>query len=248
MKRELRALGLTKNESIVYEGLAKYGPIKAGQLISKLALHRNTIYQTLENLISKGYAAKISSRGVWQFQITEPESLLSTIRQKEKLFESVVDEIKLLQTHESRQFVVYEGIDSYRNYWIESLKRVPAGTIDYTAIAPPNLIWQELMGKQFDQYQSLRVKKGIIWKSIHRQITAAEIQMLDEYPDITEYRIWQKTKLPDDFIGNFNVVHDTVILHATETVPRIIEIRDPAMVKIFRGYFDMMWEISEPVN
>ena len=246
MQKKLRSIGLTKNEAKVYEELAREGQCKAGLLINRLDIHRNIVYQSLESLIHKGLAAKIIKRGVRHYQITDPNSLLSSLRRKESLIESVIQEIQTFQHASHQQIVVYEGIESYRQYWVDSLKRFPEGTIDYTAFAPTNYGWAKVMGrKAHKEYMDLRIKKKIKWKTIHFDIKKGEKEMLKRYPNITEYRLLKRSL---GFIGNFNVIHDTVILHVFKEPYRIIEIRDKDLVSVFRIYFNILWEQAKPIK
>lgn len=247
MIKELQTLGFSKNEATVYEGLVSLGQCKAGQLIAKLDIHRNIIYEALESLIKKGYATRISKRGVWWFQITEPDSLLTMLRSKQTIAEEVIKQIKVQRQQVDQQITVYEGVDSYRSYWINSLERFPEGTIDYCLGVPSHDVWTNLLGPEvLNRYLALRLKKKIVWKTIHFSITDTEKEILKSHPDITEYRLWEKGFTP---IGNFNVIHDTVILQIMDPVhPRITEIRDKDMVTLFKNYFDAIWEDAKPVT
>jgi len=245
MQKELSLIGLGKNEASVYEALTQHGPCRAGVLIVKLNIHRNLIYQSLEKLVLKGLATKFISSGVWNFQITDPASLLSSFKQKETILKEIVKQIQTHQHKAFQQIVVYEGIESYRNYWTSSLERIPEGTIDYCVGAPANKIWINMLGKSYSNYLDLRLKKKIKWKTIHFKITESEIKMLQNYPELTEYRLWPRDT---ECKGNFNIIHDTLILHSITDPPRIIEIRDNSLVTIFQNYFDMMWEKSEPIK
>lgn len=245
MQKELQTIGFSKNEAIVYEALVQHGPCKAGLLINKLDIHRNIIYQCLEKLVLKGFATKVIEGKIWRFQITDPNSLLTKVRQQENIFSEIIKTIQLQNNKSEQQIVVYEGLESYRNYWIESLQRIPEGSIDYTVGTPETAGWVELMGNKYKEYNDLRIKKKIIWKTICFKVTEGEIEMLKNHPKLTEYRLW-----PRDIAvrGNFNVIHDTIILHTVTNPPRIIEIRDKDLVFVFQNLFDMMWEKSEPVT
>jgi sugar-specific transcriptional regulator TrmB len=245
MIKELQTIGFTKNEAIIYEALVENGPCKAGLLINRLDIHRNLIYQSLEKLILKGFATKVIEGKIWRFQITDPNSLLSKVKQQESIFTEIIKTIQLHRNKSEQQIVVYEGLESYRNYWVESLERIPEGSTDYTVGAPTNTDWAELMGEKYQEYMDLRIKKKIYWKTIHFKITDSEKEMLRKYPKLTEYRLWSSD---NDCMGNFNVIYDTVILHTVTDPVRIIEIRDSALVAVFKNYFDMMWEKSEPVS
>jgi len=246
MIQELQVLGLSKNESEVYEALVKSGQCKAGHLIAKLDVHRNIIYEALESLIRKGFATKISKRGVWWFQITEPDSIHTMLKRREQVAAEVIKEIKLYRQQVEQQITVYEGVDSYRAYWISSLERFPEGTVDYTLGGLDITQWYKLMGETaLQKYMEIRAKKRIVWKTIQFEITEHDRDMLRKYPEFTEYRLWKKDMAQ---IGNFNVIHDTVILHVMTESPRIIEIRDKDMVVIFKNIFDAIWEEATPVT
>ena len=92
----------------------------------------------------------------------------------------------------------------------------------------------------------LRRKKKMYWKTVLFSLTDAEKKLFGEAPELTEYRLWKKDFSP---IGNFNVIHDTVILQVMkEPALRIIEIRDKDMVTVFKNYFDAIWEEAKPVS
>ena len=245
MREELQVLGLTRNESEVYEALVKSGLTKAGHLIARLDVHRNIVYEALESLIRKGFVTKISKRGVWWFQITEPDSILTMLKRREQIAEGVIKEIKQARQQIEQQITVYKGIDSYRAYWISSLLRFPEGTVDYCLGVPRNAKWESLMGASaLKQYREVRRRKKIIWKTILFKVEDVHKEHLEGFPDTTEYRYWPKDFDP---IGNFNVIHDTVILQAMTDNPRIIEIRDKDMVTVFKNYFDAIWSEAKPV-
>ena len=201
MIRELELIGMHKNEAKVYEALVKFGPCRAGVLIAKLDIHRNLVYQSLEKLILGGYATKVVRKSVWTFQITDPNSLLTNVRQKEIVTEQIIKEIQTYHSKVDQQIVVYEGAESYRNYWIESLKRIPEGTIDYTAGTPDTADWVRLMGNSYQEYTDLRIKKKIKWHTIAFKITKGERDMLKNHPELTEYRLWSRESCK----GNFNL-------------------------------------------
>jgi len=247
MLEQLQVLGLSRNESEVYEALVKSGQCKAGHLIARLDVHRNIVYEALDSMIRKGFVAKISKRGVWWFQITEPDSILTMLKRREEIAANVIQEIKQFQKQGEQQITVYEGIDSYRAYWVSSLERIPDGTIEYTLGIPSRSVWPKLMGEAaLRKYMALRKKKNIFWKTIFFKFTDEEKKIMSIHPELNEYRLWPKDIEP---IGNFNVVHDTIIVQVMkEPSPRIIEIRDKDLVTVFQNYFDAVWEEAVPIE
>ncbi len=246
MKKDLQQLGLTKNESLVYEQLVHHGPCKAGLIIPKLDIHRNLVYRALESLIEGGYVTKVIERGVWHFHITDPHILLTNIRRREEVFTSVLQEIESHQSRKNNQIVVYDGIESYRRFWIDSLKRVPDGTVDYVA-GGELTDWYPIMGEKcMKEYFDIARKKKIEWRQIYFEKDPKEIQKLKNASVPHQSRL-VKLKKPLKFAGNFNVMHDFVLLHTMGKTPRIIEMRDKDLVSLFKNYFDVLWEQGEEV-
>jgi predicted DNA-binding transcriptional regulator len=247
LHQELQVLGLGKNESVVYEALVQSGPSKAGSLIATLDIHRNLIYQSLEKLVMRGFVTKVKIRGVWTFQITDPNSLLSAFRMKERVLSTIIEQINTQRNRSDQQIVVYEGVEGYRNFWISSLERIPVGTIDYVLGGSIDVSgWVSFMGSDYRKYNELRKKKRIVWKTIHfNELTPADREVLEENQELTEYRVIPRTIKQD---GNVNIIHDSVILHTWGEPPRIIEIRDPLLVAMFKNYFDILWDVATPTG
>ena len=247
MRDELQVLGLTRNEAEVYEALVKSGLTKAGHLIARLDVHRNIVYEALDSLIRKGFVTKISKRGVWWFQITEPDSILTMLKRREQIADEVIKQIKHVRQQVEQQITVYEGIDSYRAYWLSSLERFPEGTVDYCLGVPSQSEWTENLGPSvFKEYMEIRKRKKIFWKTIIFKVTDDERRLYHIAPELTEYRLWAKDFQP---IGNFNVFYDSVILQVMKgPALRIIEVRDKDMVTVFQNYFDAVWSEAKPVK
>ncbi len=247
MQQELQVLGLTQNEAKVYEALVQSGSTKAGQLIARLDVHRNIIYEALESLIRKGFVTKISKRGVWWFQITEPDSILTMLKRREQVAEEVIKEVKHYKQQVEQQITVYEGLESFRAYWLSTLERFPEGTVDYCLGVPDQNEWMHIMGESaFKKYTDMRRSKKMYWKTVLFSLTQDERKLYAMTPELIEYRLWPQ---PCNPIGNFNVIGDTVILQVMKPPTlRIIEIRDKDMVTVFKNYFDAVWAVAEPVK
>jgi sugar-specific transcriptional regulator TrmB len=245
MKRELQLLGFQKNEALVYEVLVQYGPCRAGVLINKLTINRNSVYRALDTLVLDGYVSRVERNGVWEFQITDPHILLTNMRRKEAVFEQVAAVIEHYQTQAQRQIVVYEGRESYANFWIRSLERAPIGTINYVAGGEVRQ-WLNFMGKRLPEYFAVAKERKIRWYQLYFGITDEEKQLLRSVSVDIECRLWHKPPRP--FPGNYNILHDTVLLHTFIDPPRIVEMKDDMLVAIFQNYFDMMWDEAEPIE
>ena len=236
MKKELQLLGLTKNESLVYETLVKQGSSKAGSVISKLDLHRNLIYRALDGLVSNGYASKVVRNGVWHFETTNPQSLLTSQRRREKMYEDVLKEIAHYKKEDGEQIVVYEGVLSYRRFWLQKVAGAPKNSTFLSA------------GKDFETlFKVLGPKKEKFIDAVNGQKISFRLISFGKTKGVATKglgRVEIRTHAPQnkDVLGNFVVTHDSVVVEVRGERPKIVEMKDSALVSTFNNYFDVMWD------
>src|SRR3989339_40224 len=72
----LKEFGLTETEEKVYLSLLKQGTSLASDIIKKTQLHRTTIYDVLERLISKGFVSYIIQNKIKYYSATNPSEFL----------------------------------------------------------------------------------------------------------------------------------------------------------------------------
>ncbi len=247
MLKELQLLGLSEHEAAVYEALVELGDTKAGAVIARLDIHRNIIYRALDELVKNGYVTRIIRNGVWHFHVADPSSFLVSVKRKEDIVSAIAKQIAEQQSRASSQIVVYEGIPSYRNYWLESMNRVPVGTVDYVAGGVLTL-WSKLMGSAKEEYLKRALKKKVSWHQLYfSPPSTEELRLLRAAPVTSVSRVC--TEKPMNFYGNFNVIDDTVIIHTLSLDnPKIIEMRDATLAKMFLGIFTLMWDKADELK
>lgn len=241
---KLIKINLSENEAKVYTSLIELGQTSAGDIIKQTRLHRSVVYETLDKLINKKLAFKITKKKIAYFQSTDPNTLLEKARQQQKIAQELIPELKKLGIAKMPEINIYEGVESYRKFWIETTKKMPVGSIDYVAGSIGNK-WLEYMGKDKDLYDELRIKRKIKWKMIIFEKNEAEIELAKKHPKLYEYRLIERNNI--DFSGNFNIFNDDVLILLSATEPMIIEIRNKNLVKTFKNIFDILWESGKQI-
>jgi sugar-specific transcriptional regulator TrmB len=242
---QLEELHLSPNEARVYLALFETGLTSAGEIIRKTRLHRSVVYETLDKLLERKLIAKLTKQHIAHFQALDPDRLLQNLHRQESIATDLVKDLKKLATTNQPEITVYEGSESYRRFWLESVERLPKGSIDYVAgsIGGP---WYEFMGqKGMDQYFRTAEKRNIGWKMIVFDIDDYEQTFLSRYPDFKmECRFIDRVVAKE---GNFNVFGtESVILHSA-TEPMIIEVKNQSLVKVFQNLFDILWESGKGI-
>jgi sugar-specific transcriptional regulator TrmB len=243
---QLEELNLSSNEARVYLALIEIGLTSAGEIIKKTRFHRSVVYETLDKLIERKLVTKLTKQHIAHFQALEPERILQSIRRQETIALDLVKDLKKLATKNSSEITVYEGPESYRRFWLESMERIPEGSTDYVAgsIGEP---WQKIMGvRGVKKYLDIARKRNIGWKVIVFDQEDYRNTFLDRSPDLRwEYRLIDRPMAKE---GNFNVFgNESVVLHSA-TEPMVIEVKNASLVRVFRNLFDILWESGAEIK
>lgn len=227
---KLTQINFSLNEAKVYSSLLELGETSAGNIIKETQLHRSVVYETLDKLISKKLAFKITKRKIAYFQTTDPNVILERTKEQQKLAMTLVPELKRLGISGLPEINIYEGVESYRKFWIEIVKRLPIGSIDFVAGSIGDK-WIEYMGKDKLLYDELRRQRKIKWKMIVFEKNKEELELQKKESQFYEYRLIKKDTA---FDGNFNVFNDDILILQSATEPMIIEIKPwSGSLKIF---------------
>lgn len=243
---QLEELNLSPNEARVYLALFEIGQTSAGEIIQKTRLHRSVIYETLDKLLERKLITKLTKQHIAHFQALNPDRLLQNLHRQENIAKDLVQDLKMLAKTNQPEITIYEGMESYKRFWLESMERMPKGSTDYVAgsIGTP---WYEIMGeKAIDQYFQIAKKRNIGWKMIVFDMDDYEQNFFNKYPDFRwECRLINRPMAKE---GNFNIFGtESVILHSA-TEPMIIEVKNKSLVKIFQNLFDILWENGRAIK
>jgi len=243
---QLQQLNLSLNEAKVYEALLEIGQTSAGEIIKKTNLHRSVVYETLSKLTSKKLVFKLEIGNIAHFQPADPERILQNIKSQQDLALDLIPKLKEMIDTKLPEITVYEGIEAYKRFWLESAERLPESSIDYVA-GSIGKKWFDFMGKDYDKLLKLRIERGIKWRMIVFRREDLELELLKKYPKLNEFRIINREATGPNLDGNFNILgEESVVLHSAAE-PMIIEIKNPTLVKVFKNLFDILWSIGKPL-
>ncbi|OGF21239.1 hypothetical protein A2Y83_04315 [Candidatus Falkowbacteria bacterium RBG_13_39_14] len=241
---QLQELNFSANEAKVYSALLEAGQTSAGAIIKKTRLHRSVVYETLDKLIYRKLVFQLEKNKISYFQITNPSRILEDVVRQKEIAENLIPQLKDVIDERMPEITIYEGMESYRRFWIESIKKMPVGSTDYIAGSIGDKYF-EYFGKDFAKYEKIKAQRKIKWKSILFNRDDIDMAHLKKYPKLNEFRFIDR-KFERD--GNFNVLGDESVLLHSATEPMIIEIKNKTLVKVFRNIFDILWEMGEEVR
>lgn len=228
---ELKAAGLTENESKVYLALLDLGPSLAGIISRKTGLHRRTVYDTTEMLIQKGLIGYIMKNGRRTFSASDPKRILDIIKEKENLISPLITELqeRFAKTKEKEETNFYKGKEGLKTVFESQLEEKEILILGASPKA------YETLEFYFHWYDKTRKQKNIKARILAssretKRIALAEIRYLsEEFSNPTSVNIY----------GN----KVAIILWAKQ--PYAIVIKSEEIAKGYRNYFELLWKIAK---
>jgi len=120
----LREIGLSLNESKIYESLLKIGEASVQEISLKSKVHRRNVYDSISKLIEKGLASEVFVKGEKNFKAINPRRLLEIIKEKEEKVNKALPEMqkKYESVEEKEEAYFHRGIEGFKNYLNDILK------------------------------------------------------------------------------------------------------------------------------
>jgi len=238
----LRELGLSPNESRIYEALLHLGESSVQQIAVKSGVHRRNVYDSLAKLSEKGLAAEVIVAGEKHFKINNPRTLLSLIQAKEQRVEALLPDLqaKFNAVEEPEGAHLYKGIEGVKNYLRDILKE---GETVYFIGA--KALWLDPRLTHFlPWFQRERKKKGITFKHIF------DHDVKEKTPEILNFVGKPYKFLPKnyssptcvDIFGDYVVTFVGVGPGQLPDEPVQFVLKSRRLADGYRAFFNFMWD------
>lgn len=231
MINELKAAGLTGNESKVYLALLDNGPSLAGIISRKTGLHRRTVYDTCDMLIKKGLIGYILKNNRRVFEASNPSRIIDIIEEKKNMILPLMDTLtaKFNSTKEKSETNFYTGKEGLKTVFEDQLN---AKEILIIGASPKAY---DILQFYFKWYDKKRKSRKINVKIIAtdkkvKNIPLAEIRYLPE-------------KYSNPVAVNIYGDKTAIILWAKN--PLAIVIKEKEIADSYRKYFELMWNVAK---
>jgi len=111
MEQELKAFGLSDNETSAYLALLKTGSTTANRIAELTGLKRSTAYDNLALLMNKGLASKTIKGRVTYYLAAGPKKLIRLLEEKKARLQKILPELEALQgkTKDKTGVTFFEG-------------------------------------------------------------------------------------------------------------------------------------------
>ena len=245
----LQSVGLTKNESAAYLGLALLGQASASAIAEKSGLQRTLVYDTLKKLVEGGFASQVEVDGKKLFQAAGPAKLRAVVEERQnKVLEGISQLVPLLEKTRAagvRPAVwAYMGVEGLKTILTQEIEDLPEDGVlkafsvqaDVAKTAPVFMNW----------WHKKRIAKRITLKGI---ITESGQPTLDrgkelESREYTEVRFLKKTPFSPVTYHVFGSKAAIMSVSENEGFGMLIESK--AVAKSLEENFDYFWNELEP--
>jgi len=238
----LKDLGLSLNESKVYEALLQAGESSVQKISLKSKVHRRNVYDSLSKLMEKGLASEVFIKGEKHFKAINPRRLLELLKEKEEKVNKFLPEMqaKYEAVEEKEEAYVYRGVEGFKNYLNDILK-----TKETVYFIGAKAFWLDPRLKHYlPRFERERKRLGI--KFVH----LFDYEVKQEKPEILDivgkpYRFLPKgysSPTAVDIFGPYVVTFVGVKPGELDEDPVQFVMKSRRLADGYRKFFQFMWD------
>jgi len=233
----LQKIGLEEKEASLYLELLRLGNTTASKLASALNIDRATTYRYLDSLISKGFCSYAIKNNVKQYQPTNPEKILSDLKEKEQEYEELIPELKALAKQPVEETIaeIYKGKEGIKTI----LKEIIRKKQDHLVLGDEGH-FLKIMPEYFKQFLAQCEKSRIKEKILCNKKAKKKMQSYD-------YKHSETKALPHEYAlpTTTAIFGDSVLIFNWNEPYTVVRITSKTMAESYKVYFELLWRMAE---
>lgn len=234
LKENLKEIGLSDSEATIYLTLLKKGESSVAEISQISGLHRTNIYDSLEKLKEKGFAAYLIKENKQFYRASNPEIALSYLKEKEEKIAKSVSELKKLQMQAPEEKVlteIFKG-DQGMKAVLKEILFVKKEVVGYSISGQLRKYLPEFAEYYFREQEKYKIKHKFIY-------TAGAIK-----PPTKFYHI---KRLPKEYTGTtITLCYDDVLLNLIwEPEMLAIKIKCKQLAQDYKSHFELLWKLAK---
>ncbi len=252
----LNNFGLDKKEVEVYLKLVEKKELNAYVLAKLVGLHRSSTYNILERLILKGFVSKVLKGNTTFYSALEIGQPLAKIKEKETLLLSLIPELERIQESNVSKVRVLESKESQKQFNFNLFNQIEKGSIKELYIIDGGPTEENLRGENsLEDFSSRLFLEGLL-----KELRKKNFNKRLKYLGIWAER-FRKSKLleffsklgENRFLKGLPTLTTTVIfgeyiayLFTIDGAPQVIEIQNKLIAEENKAYFSYLWMQANP--
>src|SRR3989344_7810087 len=242
--KKLEELGLTKNESLIYLFLLKFGETTTGSIIKGTHLANSRVYESLNSLIEKGLVSYNVQKNGKHFSAESPSKFSELEEQRMKKISEMLPFLNQLKNTENKETTtaVYEGFEGFKTAFKKIVDDCPPKETIYILGFSEQESSSETL-RTFLTNMNLKSAKKKQHLKILMDNSAKETLGKDrEKEKNTEVRYMPKGYISPAAIDIFQ---DYVYIFLWDKKPFVFMIKNEKIAESFKVYFNFLWGIAK---
>jgi sugar-specific transcriptional regulator TrmB len=241
IKISLEEAGLDTEEQSIYLYALQHGPVTQQKLAESTGLLRQTIYDRIRRLESKGVISRINEAGRPLFNAVPPAILLEQSQQKAERLKKVIPWLETLQGESSfhTSSVTFSGLNALKKLMLLTLS------------TKKEILWlsnkkinDEVFASHFwHNYAARRIEKKIPIKLLIEPTSDN-----DWKTSVKDKRFTRTHKFVKNQESAIVIFDDQVIIYTvTKGTHYGLHINDSSLSKLFKKFFELLWEEGKQI-
>ncbi len=231
----LESIGMSKSEIKIYIDLIQNQRSSALDISKRTKIHRSNTYDTLRNLISKGFAKEFLENKRKLFLATEPEKIKNYLKNKEREIETIIGQLtSFSNTHNSEEKISFtQGVFAVRQALLDLLEK--NSTINTYGASNATV---NFFGRGFlEDFHRRRIKRKIQMRQIYNPDSIQRINYLNKL------RFTEARALPKKYDTNIStLICDGILNFIIFSKPlSVISIHNKEITDAYNKYFELLW-------
>ena len=237
----LENLGLNQKEAKVYLATLELGETTVLEIAKRSGLKRASLYPIIEDLVLQELIHKVIKGKKSKFIATDPEELEKIIRQRNRILEETLPDLKALSFKQGRRkprVRFYEGKEGIKIFCDDTLKDKK----EIKAFSDVRKAY-EVMGPLADEYVKERTELGIPIKIIVRDDFWGKNHQKRDKSSLRETRLIPKEEFP--FEMEVNIYGDKVsFISYNKQNLAVVIIESAEIARSMESIFSLSWKYA----
>jgi len=230
MIEKLQKLGLSKKESEIYLALAKKQATSANEIAKETSTNRTVCYNILQQLSEKGIISYSKKENKRLFSITNPESLLVNIKEKEELAREVIKDLEFIKKNKTsnREVEVFEGKNGLKQIFNEIRNCKELYVLNATGLIFENL-----------EFSAKHIISDIN-KSKKVRVIGTQSMKDTQLAKLSKSQIKYLPKEAENYATTF-IFDGKVIIQTLKDKPFLVKITEDSIYDGYKKDFEVLW-------
>lgn len=238
----LQQLGLSPNESKIYDALLDLKEAKVGEISSQTKIHRRNVYDSMHRLIDKGLVFSVLSGSATFYSPVDPDKLMELIKEKELILQNILPELNAQyeKKESAQEAYIYKGINGMKQYMRDILRE---GKDVYSIAAKLGWFNPKLMAFRKEFYKEAKRKNIKFHNVFDVEVKKENFNLLKEIkPPYRFFPAKYSTNSAIDIFGDYVVTFTGLGVKKLNKDTTIFVMRDKDLAETYRAWFQFIFD------